>query len=177
MTINTNRRLNFSKTFDRFVTMLKSFQQVEKFTSLSNLNIPISCSLFSDGMKRLAIARELETWCAKEMYDIEICSQCFSRTMDSNDWFTDICDPPHLLVWAKLAGYPYWPAKLIGILSTANRLDVRFFGDHDMANVSAQDCFLYPSKNPNRRLDEKTEQQIEASEKVTTNLKRIFSID
>lgn len=129
--------------------------------------------LFSDGMKRLTIARQLETWCGKEMYDIEICGQCFIRAMDLTDWFTEVCDPPHLLVWAKLAGYPFWPAKVIGITSTANRLDVRFFGDHDMANVSAQECFLYPSHNPNRRLDAETEQEIKSAEKVR---KTIFKL-
>ena len=36
---------------------------------------------------------------------------------------------PHLLVWAKLKGFPYWPAKVIR--SNADSIDVRFFGAHD----------------------------------------------
>lgn len=103
-------------------------------------------------MKQLAIARQLEKWCVLEMYNIEMCSQCFGRAIDSSDWFTEVCDPPHLMVWAKVAGYPWWPAKLIGIAS--NRLDVRFFGDYEMATVSAQECYLYPSKNPNRQIED-----------------------
>lgn len=121
---------------------------------------------FADGMKRLTIARQLEKWCSKEMYDLEMCGQCFGRAIDSDDWFTEMCDPPHLLVWAKVAGYPWWPAKLIGIMTSANRLDVRFFGDHDMATVVAQDCLLYPSANPNKRPDENFENQFRESVKV-----------
>lgn len=128
---------------------------------------------FPDCMKRLTFARQLETWCAKEMYDIEICGQCFVRAMDLSDWFTEVCDPPHLMVWAKLAGYPYWPAKVIGITSSSNRIDVRFFGDHDMANVSAQDCFLYPSKNPNRRLDEHGNHDVKRAEKVRATIAKL----
>lgn len=119
-------------------------------------------------MKRLQISRQLEQWCAKVMYDIEICGQCFIRAMDMTDWFTEVCDPPHLLVWARVEGYPFWPAKVIGILTTANRLDVRFFGDHDMANVAAQDCLLYPSKNPNRHINPSVEKEFKASIKVCT---------
>lgn len=95
-----------------------------------------------------------------------MCGQCYERANDSskvNDWFTEICDPPHLLVWAKLTGHPYWPAKVIGITTTSNHLDVRFFGDHDMAKVSPQDCFLYPSKNPNKPLEASVEEQVKAS--------------
>lgn len=115
------------------------------------------------------IARKMEDWCAKEVYDIEMCGECFNRAVESNnrDWFTEICTPPHLLVWAKLSGHPYWPAKVIGFTSTANRLDVRFFGgDHDMANVSPHDCYLYPSRNPNRYLDAITDQDIKLSVQV-----------
>lgn len=121
-------------------------------------------------MRRLTIARDLDNWCAKEMYDIEMCGQCYGRANDLtkvNDWFTEVCDPPHLLVWAKLSGHPYWPAKVIGITSTSNALDVRFFGEHDMAKISPQDCFLYPSKNPNRHLETSIEQQVKSSVAVS----------
>lgn len=50
---------------------------------------------------------------------------------------------------------------MIGTTSAANNiLDVRFFGSHDMAKVNAHDCYIYPSKNPNRSLSEKIEEEI-----------------
>lgn len=104
-------------------------------------------------MNRLVIARELEKRCAKEMYDIEMCGQCYERANNPHkvdDWFTEVCDPPHLLVWAKLSGHPYRPAKVIGI-TASNELDVRFFYDHKIAKVLPRDCFVYPSRNPNKR--------------------------
>lgn len=36
-------------------------------------------------------------------------------------------DPPHELVYAKLKGYSYWPAKVIHYV-TDDKYDVRFFG-------------------------------------------------
>lgn len=122
--------------------------------------------IFTVGMKSLTIAREMEEWCEKEMYDFEMCDQCFERAVGTGNWFTELCNPPHLLVWARLNGYPYWPAKVIGIQSSANKLDVRFFGEHAMAKVNVQDCLIYPSKDPNRPLDEKTEKSIKAAAKV-----------
>jgi hypothetical protein len=37
-----------------------------------------------------------------------------------------IQDPPHELVYAKLKGYSYWPAKVIREMG--DKYDVRFFG-------------------------------------------------
>ena len=37
--------------------------------------------------------------------------------------------PPHTLIWAKLKGYPFWPAKALREVN--GQVDVRFFGAHD----------------------------------------------
>ena len=37
--------------------------------------------------------------------------------------------PPHTLIWAKLKGYPFWPAKALREIN--GQVDVRFFGAHD----------------------------------------------
>lgn len=36
---------------------------------------------------------------------------------------------PHLLVWARLKGYPPWPAKALKCKD--GMVDCRFFGAHD----------------------------------------------
>jgi hypothetical protein len=53
---------------------------------------------------------------------------------------------PHILVWAKLKGFPFWPAKAMRIKDEL--VDVRFFGAHDRAWVVRKDCFLYSVENP-----------------------------
>ena len=43
--------------------------------------------------------------------------------------FVQLCPDPHEPVWAKVSGYPYWPAKVIREKSM--QVEVQFFGDHD----------------------------------------------
>lgn len=98
-------------------------------------------------------AKNLEYLCEKEMHDIEMCSECFDRSNTMDEWFTEVCDPPHLLVWARMKKYPFWPAKVFGFGVVSNKkIDVRFFGKHTRANVPISDCFLYsddPNEEPN----------------------------
>ena len=39
---------------------------------------------------------------------------------------------PHIVVWAKLKGFPFWPGKVMRVNSD-EQVDVRFFGAHDRA--------------------------------------------
>lgn len=127
--------------------------------------------------KRWDDAKRMEELCAKEMYDIQICDECFLRSNEGEfegdngnknaekDWFIEVCNPPHLLVWAKIAGYPFWPAKVISQISQ-NLVDVRFFGEHEMSQVEPSNCFLFSWENPNRSVAPKTKRKIERSLKV-----------
>ena len=47
-------------------------------------------------------------------------------------------DPPHELVYAKLKGYSYWPAKVIHYVSE-EKYDVRFFGGLHQRAIIAKD--------------------------------------
>ncbi|XP_055306192.1 MYND-type zinc finger-containing chromatin reader Zmynd8-like [Sitodiplosis mosellana] len=60
---------------------------------------------------------------------------------DHDDYFTRVCTTPHLLVYAKMTGYPNWPAKLMSI--DGCKANVEFFGDHTQNDVSLANCFLY----------------------------------
>jgi len=51
--------------------------------------------------------------------------------MEEIDYFAAICRKPHSIVWAKLSGHPYWPAKVVRYDQHKNMIDVRFFGTHD----------------------------------------------
>lgn len=100
--------------------------------------------------KLLAIAKIIVKICKQEMYDIETCSECYvnANTKKTTNWFVEICTRPHIILWAKLKGFPYWPAKAMGVNSSAH-VDVRFFGDHDRAWVPIRECFLYCLADPN----------------------------
>lgn len=102
----------------------------------------------ADNYKLMGAAKSLLKVCKQEMYDIETCAECYlnANTMVDN-WFTEVCAKPHLVLWAKLKGFPYWPAKAMTI--NAQVVDVRFFGDHDRAFVPAKDCYLYSRQDPN----------------------------
>lgn len=51
--------------------------------------------------------------------------QCFTVCLQSN---------PHPLVWAKLKGFPFWPAK--ALRDKDGQVDARFFGQHDRYQTS-----------------------------------------
>lgn len=99
----------------------------------------------------------MDRFCMKEMYDIEMCHECYLRSNTVTEWFTDVCNPPHLLVWARISGHHYYaPAKVFGLSNTTvKRIDVRFFGDYLMASILPTDCFIYSKLNPDQKSDEK----------------------
>lgn len=101
-----------------------------------------------DNYKVTRAAKSLQKVSKQEVGDIETCPECYlnANTMTDN-WFTETCAKPHLILWAKLKGFPYWPAKAMSINSTL--VDVRFFGEHDRANIPSKDCYLYSREDPN----------------------------
>jgi hypothetical protein len=62
---------------------------------------------------------------------------------------------PHPLIWAKLKGFPYWPAKALRVIN--NEIDVRFFGTHDRARIQASKCFWISTKTPASTVNNHTE--------------------
>ncbi|XP_062559260.1 MYND-type zinc finger-containing chromatin reader Zmynd8-like isoform X2 [Armigeres subalbatus] len=105
--------------------------------------------------KLLSIAKGLMKICKQEINEIEACNECYFNANTSKTWFTEVCTKPHLLVWAKLKGFPYWPAKLMSV--NVNQLaDVRFFGDHDRAWVPIKECFLFCDRDPNTKQHRRT---------------------
>lgn len=82
---------------------------------------------------------ELATIMIKDCkYDIDEIRQCWNCYFMSNskpsNWFCRPCNPPHKLVYAKLKGFSYWPAKVIRI-SEDEKYDVRFFGGYHQRAV------------------------------------------
>lgn len=87
--------------------------------------------------------------CKQEMHEIDTCVECYyNANVHRDDWFVRVCKKPHILLWAKLKGFPYWPAKMMGI-NASSMVDVRFFGQHDRAWLPTRDCYLFSRNDPN----------------------------
>ncbi|VEN33561.1 unnamed protein product [Callosobruchus maculatus] len=126
--------------------------------------------------KLTSAAKNIVKICKQEMAEIENCPSCYlNANTKKNTWFVEVCPKPHILVWAKLKGFPYWPAKAMQC-NTAGMVDVRFFGAHDRAWVHYKDCYLYSEKDPNtfkqKRYD--IEKCIEELSIYAENLKKIY---
>ncbi|KFM63150.1 Protein kinase C-binding protein 1, partial [Stegodyphus mimosarum] len=85
-----------------------------------------------------------------ELMDIEACPECYENKISEvrflPDFFSRICKQPHTIIWAKLKGFPYWPAKSLKVVD--DTADVRFFGTHDKAFVPVNNCFLMSREYP-----------------------------
>ncbi|CAH1183412.1 unnamed protein product [Phaedon cochleariae] len=121
-------------------------------------------------------AKNIIKICKQEMAEIENCPSCYlNANTKKNTWFVEVCPRPHLLVWAKLKGFPYWPAKAMSCTSSG-MVDVRFFGAHDRAWVHYKECFLYSEKDPNtfkqKRYD--IEKCVEELNIYINNLRKVY---
>ena len=84
-----------------------------------------------------------------EMGELEVCPDCFKNYYQFNKtYFIETCKSPHRLVWARLKGHPFWPAKLVRIDAAKREGDCRFFGAHDRAWVSFDSIFLLSEQYP-----------------------------
>lgn len=50
-------------------------------------------------------SRMLLDYFKEEIESVKKCAQCYRNANEApNDWFTLVCDEPHLIVWAKMKG-------------------------------------------------------------------------
>ncbi|XP_064473928.1 MYND-type zinc finger-containing chromatin reader ZMYND8-like isoform X2 [Ornithodoros turicata] len=113
-----------------------------------------NCIIFNGYNHKLSMsAKVLMKVCKQEMEEIEVCPDCYKNANTHESWFTEPCRRPHLLVWAKLKGFPYWPAKAMRLRE--GNVDARFFGAHDRAWVPLSQCYRlskeYPTDAKNRK--------------------------
>ncbi|XP_055607214.1 MYND-type zinc finger-containing chromatin reader Zmynd8 isoform X2 [Uranotaenia lowii] len=142
------------------LTMLQKNVADQKYKTTEAFQIDVSwilhnASIYPNNSKLLSAAKGIMKICKQEMNEIEACNECYFNANTCKTWFTEVCSRPHLLVWAKLKGFPYWPAKVMTINSN-QLVDVRFFGDHDRAWVPVKDCFLFCVDDPNTKNQRRT---------------------
>lgn len=156
---NTHPKKHFCSIFCGLRTFIMRIFRVSRKTMLRITVESIQFQnffLFAARKEAIQDVQQLNKLCKYELCSIQLCAECFVRSRSSNDyeWFPKVCLQPHLLVWAKLSGYPYWPAKVMSVNSDDSAdepavLTVQFFGEHKHAFVPAKDCFLYSWENPN----------------------------
>lgn len=107
---------------------------------------------FADTSKLTNTAKQMLKVARQEVSEIETCPDCFARGRNLPralpSWFIEPCRRPHPIVWAKLKGFPFWPAKAMSRINAQGLVDVRFFGEHDRAWVSPKDIYLYSQEPP-----------------------------
>lgn len=110
-------------------------------------------------MKLTNAAKQIIKVARQEVSEIEACPDCYAHGRNlprpQPSWFIEPCRRPHPLVWAKLKGFPFWPAKAMPRVNSQGFVDVRFFGEHDRAWVPPKDLYLYseepPAPSPRKR--------------------------
>ncbi|KAL1465341.1 hypothetical protein WDU94_004923 [Cyamophila willieti] len=93
-----------------------------------------------------------------ELYDLDSCACCYIHAYTRPElWFVLPCPTPHLLVWAQLKGFPYWPAKVYdsSLEKRPGEILVKFFGDHARSWIPYDNIYLYsldpPSECPSKK--------------------------
>ncbi|CAM1300538.1 ZMYND8 (predicted) [Pycnogonum litorale] len=132
-----------------------------------------NCIVFNGYHNKLTtLAKTLVRICQSEISELDTCPNCYLNTCTkTDDWFSEPCGEPHTMLWAKLKGFPFWPAKAMRILE--NNVDVRFFGAHDRAWVPIGRCFMYSKEYPVPTKTKKKgfEQAVEEAESYIEKLK------
>ncbi|KYM97563.1 PREDICTED: protein kinase C-binding protein 1 isoform X2 [Cyphomyrmex costatus] len=115
--------------------------------------------VYADTSKLTNAAKQIIKVARQEISEIDACPDCYAHGRNlprpQPSWFIEPCRRPHPLVWAKLKGFPFWPAKAMPRTNSQGYVDVRFFGEHDRAWVSPKDLYLYseepPAPSPRKR--------------------------
>lgn len=97
-------------------------------------------------MKKLA--KRILNASTAEIEDLRNCPDCYINRDQANPAAV-VCAKPHLVLWVKFGGHPYWPAKLLKVGKDNSPLEVHFFGEFSSAAVTYTDCYLYTYADPN----------------------------
>ncbi|KAH0506699.1 Protein kinase C-binding protein 1 [Microtus ochrogaster] len=107
-----------------------------------------NCIIYNGGNHKLTqITKVVIKICEHEMNEIEVCPECYLAACQKRDnWFCEPCSNQHPLVWAKLKGFPFWPAK--ALRDKDGQVEDHFFGQHDRAWVPINNCYLMSKEIP-----------------------------
>ncbi|XP_039097562.1 zinc finger MYND domain-containing protein 11 isoform X6 [Hyaena hyaena] len=104
------------------------YRSYEEFKADAQLLLHNTVIFYGDS-EQADIARMLYKDTCHELDELQLCKNCFYLSNARPDnWFCYPCIPNHELVWAKMKGFGFWPAKVLQ--KEDNQVDVRFFGHH-----------------------------------------------
>uniref|UniRef100_A0A7N6BX91 Zinc finger, MYND-type containing 11 n=1 Tax=Anabas testudineus TaxID=64144 RepID=A0A7N6BX91_ANATE len=103
------------------------YKTFEEFKADAQLIVHNTAILYGVNSDQAEISRLLFSDTCHELNELLLCKNCFYLSNARPDnWFCYPCNPSHDLVWAKMKGFGYWPAKVLQ--REDNQVDVRFFG-------------------------------------------------
>ncbi|KAJ8336601.1 hypothetical protein SKAU_G00378210 [Synaphobranchus kaupii] len=113
------------------------YKSFDEFKADAQLIVHNTAILFGVHSDQAEIARLIYTDTCHELNELQLCRNCFYLSNARPDnWFCYPCSPSHEVVWAKMKGFGYWPAKVLQ--RQDNQVDVRFFGhQHQRAWIPA----------------------------------------
>ncbi|XP_031439569.1 zinc finger MYND domain-containing protein 11 [Clupea harengus] len=113
------------------------YKNFEEFKADAQLIVHNTAILFGGHSDQTEIARMLYNDTCHEVNELLLCKNCFYLSNARPDnWFCYPCTPNHELVWARMKGFGYWPAKVMQ--KDGAQVDVRFFGyQHQRAWIPA----------------------------------------
>ncbi len=108
-----------------------------------------------------------------EISELKLCIDCYLYSSDNSfddeknpyEWFLQVCEPPHELVFAKFGNYPFWPSKVIHIKNKGKSYDVRFFDPPNFSRAVLPIEKLRPIHYKTEDEDEELELPLELLEK------------
>ncbi|XP_041423296.1 zinc finger MYND domain-containing protein 11 isoform X4 [Xenopus laevis] len=105
------------------------YKSYDEFKADAQLLLHNTILFYGDDSEQADVAKVLYTDTCHELDELQLCKNCFylSNARPEN-WFCYPCIPNHELVWAKMKGFGFWPAKVMQ--KEDNQVDVRFFGYH-----------------------------------------------
>lgn len=87
-----------------------------------------------------------------EIQFIRACDECYENQREyGQSAVSTACSKPHLLLWAKIKGYTFWPGKVLTVNVNEQTIHVQFFGDNARCILPASSCFLYSKNHPEKR--------------------------
>ncbi|XP_068094708.1 zinc finger MYND domain-containing protein 11 [Hyperolius riggenbachi] len=114
------------------------YKSYEEFKADAQLLLHNTIIFYGDDSESADVAKVLYTDTCHELDELQLCKNCFYLSNARPDnWFCYPCIPNHELVWAKMKGFGFWPAKVMQ--KEDNQVDVRFFGhQHERAWIPSE---------------------------------------
>ncbi|XP_072010080.1 zinc finger MYND domain-containing protein 11 isoform X4 [Engystomops pustulosus] len=105
------------------------YKTYDEFKADAQLLLHNTIIFYGDDSEEADVAKVLYKDTCHELDELQLCKNCFFLSNARPDnWFCYPCIPNHELVWAKMKGFGFWPAKIMQ--REDNQVDVRFFGHH-----------------------------------------------